>query len=96
MGRHQRSAPGSGSATAAPAPEHVLQSENRRGETRAFGMENLCKRYLQKPREIKYTTFMSRKRLHYSACLKSQSVFKVAIYRRLDCALKIIITYEFD
>lgn len=44
-------------------------------------MENICKRYLQKLKEIKYnTTFMSQKRFHYSARLKIQSIFKVYIY----------------
>lgn len=51
--------------------------------------------YKSKLKEIKYnTTFMSQKRFHYSACLKIQSILKYT-YRRLDCALKKIITFEF-
>lgn len=93
-------APGNGNRKAVQplSPEPVLKnSKNLHGETRWLGMENICKRYLQKLEEIKYnTTFMSQKRFHYSACLKIQSIFKVCIYIRLDCALKKkIITSEF-
>lgn len=63
-------------------------------------MENICKRYLQKLKEIKYNiTFMSQKRFHYSACLKIQSIFKVYIYiyiLKIRLCFKKIITSQFD
>lgn len=52
-------------------------------------MESICKRYLQKLKEIKYnTTFMSQKRFHYRAYLKIQSIFKVYILKIRLCFKK--------